>query len=89
MPYRLDSCTPLIEQIFKIKTTGEAGGMHHAFKAILPAAPKGALNSPATAYLSPANAKAAFSYAFGFLLPVNGSMYSLNDNWSAMMSSSS
>lgn len=56
---------------------------------IIPAAPKGALNSPATAVLSRAAAKAAFSYALGFLLPVNGSMYSLNDSWSAMISSSS
>lgn len=33
----------------------------------------------ATASSSQAAAKAAFSYAFLFLLPVNGSMYSLND----------
>ena len=54
--------------------------MHHAFKANLPAAPEGALNVPATAAFSRAAAKAALSYAFLFLLPVNGSMYSLNDN---------
>ena len=61
--------------------------MHHAFKAMIPAAPKGALNGPATAVLSQAAAKAAFSYALEFLLPVNGSIYSLNDNWSAIISS--
>ena len=65
----------------KIKTTGKAGGMHHAFKAILLAASQDALNSSPTAEPSQAAAKAAFSYyAFVFLLPVNGSMYSLNDN---------
>jgi len=39
--------------------------MRHAFKAMIPAAPSGALNSLATAVLSQAAAKVAFSYALG------------------------
>ena len=72
---------PCFQSVWKqIKTTGEAGGMHHAFKAMMLAASKDALKSPPTAKLSRAAAKAAFSYALEFLLPVNGSMYSLNDS---------
>lgn len=59
--------------------------MHHAFQTMIPAALKGALNSPVTAVLSQAAAKVAFSYALEYLLPVNGSIYSLNDNWSAII----
>ena len=73
-----------------IKTTGEAGGMHHAFKALMLAASQDASKDPPTANFSRAAAKAAFSffrYALEFLLPVNGSMNSLNDNWSYVMSS--
>ena len=36
----------------KIKTTGLAGGMHHAFKAILLAMPQGILKSLAPANIS-------------------------------------
>jgi len=54
--------------------------MYHAFKAKMPVAPEGALKNPSTAVLSQAAAKAAFSYTLVFLLSVNGSMYSLNDN---------
>ena len=44
------------------------------------AASEDALNRLATASFSQAAAKAAYFYAFSDLLPVNGSMYSLNDN---------
>ena len=60
--------------------------MHHAFKATILAAPKGALKNLATALLSQAAAKAACFYAFGFLPDLgflsgsNGSRYSLNDS---------
>ena len=50
-----------------IKTTGEAGGMHHAFKAIMLAASQDALKSPPTAINSQAAAKAAFSLCLGIL----------------------
>jgi hypothetical protein len=53
--------------------------MHRAFKAKLLTASEDASNSLATVFLFQAAAKAAFLYALGFLLPVNGSRYSLND----------
>ena len=46
-----------------------------------------ALKDSPTALLLQAAAKAACFYAFVFLLPVNGSMYSLSDIWSATISS--
>jgi hypothetical protein len=49
--------------------------------------PQGALKGLPTALLLQAAAKAACFYALLFLLPVNGSTYSLNDIWSAAMSS--
>ena len=52
---------------FDSLTTSKAGGMHHAFKAMILAAPKGALKDLTTASLSQAAAKAACFYAFGFL----------------------
>ena len=51
------------------------------------AAPQGALKGLPTALLSQAAAKAACFYAFVFLLPVNGSIYSLREIWSAAISS--
>ena len=63
-----------------IKTTRRTRGMHWPFKGIILAEPKGSLKNPPTANITQAAAQAAVFYASGFLLPVNGSMYSLNVN---------
>ena len=48
--------------------------MHYAFRALMRAAFQDASKSSPTADFSQAAAKAAFSYALVFLLPVNGSV---------------
>ena len=71
---------------FDSLTTSKAGGMHHAFKAMILAAPKGALKAwQPHHHLGPPLKRSVF-YAFGFLSGLdflsgsNGSRYSLNQN---------
>ena len=64
-----------------IITTTSSGGMHKAFKAIVLATPEGVQKSPPIATQLRAAAKAAaYFYALGDSLPVNGSIYSLKLN---------
>ena len=56
---------------------------------MIPVEPKGSLKDLPTTWFLQAAAYAACSYALVFLLPVNGSIYSLNVNWSAAISSCS